>query len=200
MSHPSELWTWEQCGEKIKTLPGRNGYPDGPVISFLGFNLDTETGKIMDSLNGSIIEPDSLAYSGASHTIFYVLSAYSDADDIMPTGKPISSKQFRGQHFVCSGYTGETFALVNTFASNPDRLVKAVEALGGEQVDFPVGDIAVRLPVMPRVPITIVMGLADEEFPAEAWIYFDETIESYLDSEQTYFLVHLMVRRMIESI
>lgn len=198
MSHPSELWTWEQCSEKIKMLPGRNGYRDEPVISFLGFNLDTETGKIVDSLSGDLVEPGSKAYKSTSHTIFYVLSAYSEADDALPTGKPISSKQFRGNHFVCRGYTGETFTIVNNFASDPDRLVKAAEALGGEQVDFPVGDIAVELPVLPRVPITIVMGLADEEFPAEAWIYFDETIESYLDSEQTYFLVHLMVKRLTE--
>jgi len=198
MSHPSELWTWEQCRDKIKTLQGRNGYSDSPVISFMGFNLDTETGKIVDSLSGDIVEPGSLAYRSAYPTIFYVLSAYSDADDTLPTGKPISSKQFRGNHFVCRGYTGETFTLVNTFASNSDRLVKAAEALGGEQVDFPVGDIAVRLPVLPQVPITIVMGLADEEFPAEAWIYFDETIESYLDSEQTYFMIHLLVKRLVE--
>ncbi len=199
MSHPSELWTWEQCSEKIKKLPGRNGYRDEPIISFLGFNLDTETGKIVDSLSGDLVEPGSKAYKSTSHTIFYVLSAYSEADDTLPTGKPISSKQFRGNHFVCRGYTGETFTIVNNFASDPDRLAKAAEALGGEQVDFPVGDIAIELPVLPRVPITIVMGLADEEFPAEAWIYFDETIESYLDSEQTYFLVHLMVKRLTEG-
>jgi uncharacterized protein DUF3786 len=200
MSHPSELWTWENCAEKIQKLPGRNGYPDKPVLSLLGFNIDTETGEIVDTLSGDLVEPGSKAYRSISHTIFYVLSAYSNATDTIPTGKPISSKQFRGKHFVCSGYTGETITLVNNFASNPEKLILATEVLGGETVDFPVGDIAVKLSVLPNVPITIVMSLADEEFPAEAWIYFDETIESYLDSEQTYFMIHLMVKRLIESI
>ena len=200
MSHPSELWTWENCRGKIKTLPGRNGYPDEPVLSLLGFNLDTEAGKIVDALSGDIVEPGSKSYRSVSHTIFYVLSAYSDADDILPSGKPISSKQFRGNHFVCRGYTGETFTLVNNFASKPEKLIHAAEVLGGEQVDFSVGDIAVKVHVLPRAPITIVLSLADEEFPAEAWIYFDETIEHYLDSEQTYFMVHLMVKRLTEAI
>jgi hypothetical protein len=44
------------------------------------------------------------------------------------------------------------------------------------------------------------MSLADEEFPAEARIFFDETLENYLDSEQTYFMTHLMVKRLIEII
>lgn len=119
MSHPSELWTWEKCKDKINTLPGRNGFPDKPEITFLGFSLDTETGQIVDALNGKVVEPGVLSYRSVSHTIFYVLSAYSDAQDTMPTGKPISSKQFRGNHFVCRGYTGETIALVKQFASEP---------------------------------------------------------------------------------
>ena len=47
--------------------------------------------------------------------------------------------------------------------------------------------------------MTLVLSLADEEFPAEAWIYFDETIEFYFDSEQTYFLTHLAIKRLIET-
>lgn len=198
MSHPSELWTWEKCKYKIKTLPGRNGFPDKPEINFLGFSLDTETGKIVDTLSAKVVEPGTRSYRSVTHTIFYVLSAYSDAQDTMPTGKTISSKQFRGNHFVCRGYTGETIALARQFASEPEKLVQAVWGLGGEKTDFQFGDLAVKLNVLPRVPITIVMSLADEEFPAEAKIYFDETIENYLDSEQTYFMTHLMVKRIVE--
>jgi len=199
MSHPSELWTWEQCKSKVRSLPGRNGYADEPVLRMLGYDLDTESGNIVDSLNGEPVEPESITYRSRSHTIFYVLSAYSDALDTEPTGKPITSKQMRGNHFVCRGYTGETVSLVNYFSTDPEALVKAAEILGGEQADFPVGDVAVSIPALPKVPITIALSLADEEFPAEARIYFDETVESYLDSEQTYFLTHLMVSRLIEA-
>ena len=136
MSHPNELWTWENCKDKIKTLPGRNGFPDNPVISFLGFNLDTKTGKILDTFGGETVESNAKSYRSITHTIFYVLSAYSDAQDKLPTGKPISSKQLRGNHFVCRGYTGETITLVNHFASNPEKLVQVVEVFNGEKTDF----------------------------------------------------------------
>ena len=199
MSHPSELWTWAECKSKVRSLPGRNGYPDEPVLRLLGYNLDTETGNIVDSLSGEPVKPGSIAYQSTLHTLFYVLSAYSDAADTEPTGKPITSKQMRGNHFVCRGYTGETVNLVNYFASEPEALVKAAIALGGDQIDFPIGDIAVSIPALPKVPITIVLSLPDEEFPAEARIYFDETIESYLDSEQTYFITHLAVSRLIKT-
>jgi hypothetical protein len=62
-----------------------------------------------------------------------------------------------------------------------------------------VGDVVVEIYVLPRVPLILVLSLADEEFPAKAWIYFDETIESYFDSEQIYFLTHLTVTRLIET-
>ncbi|MCW4011432.1 MAG: DUF3786 domain-containing protein [Candidatus Bathyarchaeota archaeon] len=198
MSHPAELWTWENCKEKIKTLSGRNGYPDNAIIPFLGYILDTRTGTITDTFSGEAVESGSKSYHSVTHTICYVLSAYSEAQDKLPTGKPITSKQLRGNHFVCRGYTGETITLVKHFASNPDKLVQAVEVLGGEKTDFQFGDIAVKVNVLPRVPITIVMSLADEEFPAEARIYFDATLENYLDSEQTYFMTHLMVKRLVE--
>ena len=200
MSHPSELWTWENCSDKMRLLPGRNGFPESSVLSFLGFELDTETGRITDTLSGVEITRGNRTYRSTTHTIFYVLSAYSDAEEAIPSGNKISSKQFRGNRFTRRGYAGETFKLVKNFNSNPDSLVKAAQVLGGEVVDFPVGDIAVELFVLPRVPLTVVLSLADEEFPAESWIYFDETVESYFDSEQTYFLTHLSVKRITEAV
>lgn len=199
MSHPAELWTWEQCVDKMRLLPGKNGFPKSSVLSFLGFELDTETGRIIDTFTGDELTKGNRTYRSITHTIFYVLSAYSDADDVEPAGNKISSRQFRGNQFTRRGYSGEAFNLVRNFGSNPDKLVEAAKALGGGVTDFPVGNIAVELYLLPRVPMIIVLGLADEEFPAEAWIYFDETVESYFDSEQNYFLTHLAVSRLIQS-
>jgi hypothetical protein len=199
MSHPSELWTWENCSDKIRSLPGTNGYPDGDILSILGFELDTKIGEIRDTLSGRPPKVDPRTYRNIAHTIFYVLSSYSTAKDIAPAGKHISSKQFRGTKFTDRNYTGETMSLIRHFEKNPERLVEAARKLGGNQSDFPTGDIAVELYALPRVPITVVMSLADEEFETEAWLYFDETVESYFDSEQTYFLTHLVVSRLIEA-
>jgi hypothetical protein len=199
MSHPDELWTWEKCSDKIRSLPSRNGYPVGDVLSILGFELNLNTGEIKDTLSGKPPKLDPRTYRNAAHTIFYLLSAYSEAQDIQPTGKHISSRQFRGTRFTDRSYSGETMSLIRHFEKDPERLVGAARKLGGNEVNFPTGDIAVELYALPRVPITVVMKLADEEFETEAWLYFDETLESFFDSEQTYFLSHLMVSRLIEA-
>ena len=200
MSHPAKLWTWEKCADKMRLLPGKNGFPESSVLSFLGFELDTETGSIIDTFTGDEITRGNRTYRSITHTIFYVLSAYSDADEVEPTGNKVSSRQFRGNQFTRRGYSGETYNLVKNFGSNPEKLVDAAKVLGGNVTDFPVGDLAVELSLLPRVQMTIVFSLADEEFPAEARIYFDETIESYFDSEQTYFLTHLVISRIIHAI
>ncbi|MHA1581366.1 MAG: hypothetical protein ACTSYM_02495 [Candidatus Baldrarchaeia archaeon] len=34
-----ELWNWEKCKEKIRSLKGRFGFLDMPVLKFLGYTL-----------------------------------------------------------------------------------------------------------------------------------------------------------------
>jgi hypothetical protein len=198
MPHPSELWTWDSCFSKIRSLSGRNGFPKSRVLSFLGYEVDIETGKIIDIVSGNELISKDRTYSNTSQTIFYVLSAYSDANEVKPSGKRISSKQFRGNQFTRRGFAGETNKLIHSFKSIPHKLVKSVQVFGGHQVNFPVGEIAVELKLLPMVPMLIVLSLPNEEFPAGAWIYFDETIESYFDSEQVYFLTRLAIKRLIE--
>jgi hypothetical protein len=66
-------------------------------------------------------------------------------------------------------------------------------------VDFPYGDVAVSLDLLPFIPLTIVLTVDDGEFPADSRLFYDETVENYLDSEQTYFLTSLTVLRIIQS-
>ncbi|MCJ7731845.1 DUF3786 domain-containing protein [Candidatus Bathyarchaeota archaeon] len=199
MSHPAELWTWDNCSDKIRSLPGRNGLPEIGVLKILGYELDAGTGAIQDSLSGKPPQMDPRTYRNVSNTLFYILSAYSTANNTPASGKHISSKQFRGTKFTERSYTGEIMSLVRHFESNTDRLIDAAKILGGGAVNFPTGDVAIELHVLPMVPVTVVMKNADEEFSTEAWIYFDESIESYFDAEQTYFLAHLTVSRLIEA-
>jgi hypothetical protein len=196
---PQELWTWDVCKEKIQELSGSHGFPDERSINFLGLTVNTEDGSIFDVLNEKKVNTEERSGRFLANTVFYVLSAYSDSKNRNPIGNLITSKQFRGVGFTERGNEGERFRIIREFGEEPEKLLQAVEPLGGTQIDFPYGDIVIRVNALPQIPITIALTGWDEEFPADAVIFYDESIKKILDSEQTYFLTHLTISRIIEA-
>lgn len=197
-TNPLELWTWRNCKEAVKSLPGHLGFPTGDKLEFLGFELDTINGSIRDTLTGDPVDMAQRAGRRAANTIFYVLSAYSESQEKKPTGKLISSKQFRGTRFTKRDTMGERYRIIKSF-KEPANLETAANVLGGSKIEFPYGDIAVSLNILPYIPLTIILTIDDGEFPADSRLFYDETVENYLDSEQTYFLTSLTVSRLIDS-
>ncbi|MBC8463146.1 DUF3786 domain-containing protein [Candidatus Bathyarchaeota archaeon] len=197
-TNPLELWTWRYCKESVKSLPGRLGFPVEDQLELLGFKLDLKTGSIRDTLIGEPVDMARRAGRSAANTIFYVLSAYTDSQEKRPTGKLISSKQFRGTMFTKRDTMGERYRIIENF-KDPAKLETAAKALGGSKTDFSYGDVAVSLNLLPFIPLTIVLTVDDGEFPADARLFYDETVENYLDSEQTYFLTSLTMSRLIQS-
>jgi hypothetical protein len=195
-SYPPELWTWKNCQEAVKSLPGRLGFSSGDQLDVLGYTLDLTNGSILDTLTGELLDVSKRGNRLVSNTIFYVLSAYADSEEKLLTGKLISSKQFRGAKFTGRDTMGERYRIIRYF-TNITLLEKGVVSLGGSRIEFPYGDIAVSLKLLPYIPLTIILNLDDEEFPAETRLFYDETVENYLDSEQTYFLTSLAVSRII---
>jgi hypothetical protein len=199
MSHPYEIWTWEKCSSNIQSLVGRNGFSNTPVIKFLGFEIDTRNGILLDALTEKVIDTSERSGRSVSNTIFYLLSAYSKAENIEPTGKLISSKQFRGAMFIRRDLMSERTIIIREFRKENEKLVATAKTLSGNQIAFPYGDVTIQLDVLPRIPIIIVLSNGDGELPPDARILYDITIEKYFDSEQTYFLTHLTVTRLIQS-
>lgn len=181
---------------EVKSLSGRLGFPEGNKIEFLGYEVDLANGLILDQLTSKPIDDTQRNERLALNTIFYALSAYSNSQEKKPTGKLISSRQFRGAQFTRRDVMGERSKIASHFAS-PSSLEMAAKTLGGSSIDFPYGDIAVMLNLLPYIPLTIVMTAGDDEFPADVRLFYDETVENYLDSEQTYFITSLAVSRLI---
>ncbi len=50
----------------------------------------------------------------------------------------------------------------------------------------------------PFIILAIGLTVDDGEFPVDARLFYDETVENCLDSEQTYFLTSLSVSRVIQ--
>jgi len=69
---------------------------------------------------------------------------------------------------------------LNRFGAEPESMVTVAGKLGGRRTDY--GDAAVIFDAFPRVPVTFVLWRADEEFPAQGSILFDDSVSDYLSS------------------
>ena len=70
---------------------------------------------------------------------------------------------------------------VRLYQKDKETLAERLRLLGGASAPF--GDFAVRLNVLPRIPVVFLVWRGDDEFPAQGNILFDASIEHYLSGE-----------------
>ena len=85
--------------------------------------------------------------------------------------------------------------LAQTFGGEPQGLLECGYQLGAVPDEF--GDASITLKPLPRVPITLVIWGEDDELPPQANILFDESIVSYLPTEDIAVLSSMIVYRLI---
>ena len=78
--------------------------------------------------------------------------------------------------------------------------MEASELLRGGGSPLGIGDHSVLIHPLPLIPCTIAVTVEDDEFPAEAGVYFDGSIGSYFDMEQVNFLTILTVERLVDAL
>lgn len=83
---------------------------------------------------------------------------------------------------------------VSIFGSNPGALVAAAQKLGGWKTDL--GDVAVTVPVLPKIPVTFVLWEGDDEFPASGNVLFDASAPAHLHTEDYALLPGLAIGEM----
>lgn len=71
--------------------------------------------------------------------------------------------------------------LVAIFGERNKKLVEAALLLGGWKED--IGDVAVTVPVLPKIPVTFVLWEGDDEFPPSGNVLFDASAPSHLHTE-----------------
>jgi hypothetical protein len=192
------LWNWTKCKKTINRLPGRLGFQKLEYIEFLELKLDLHNGDIYDLLSDAIIDDHDIQSKHLIKSIYYLLSGYSKAKKIKITDDLITFKQIRGNRFVNRG-KGAKERLIREFSKKPRKLILSAEKLGGNQIDFPYGDVKISLKPLPLIPLTIVLYAGDQEFPGDARIFYDASIKDVFDAEQTNFITHLTISRLITA-
>ncbi|MCW4051018.1 MAG: DUF3786 domain-containing protein [Candidatus Bathyarchaeota archaeon] len=197
---PSDHWNWAKCRDKIRSLRGRLGFQDDEYLDFLGLRVNLDTGEISDVLKDELITGDDLHVKFTTQTVYYILSGFSDSDHTEPSGELITTKQLRGTKFGDLSNSGTRERLLRYFGENTDTLRRCTELLGGMKIEFPYGDLAVKINALPLIPITLVITEGDNEFPGDARVFYDRTIESFLDVERINFITILTVTRLRDAI
>lgn len=184
-----DLWTWKNCKETMRALPGRLGFPKGNVLRFLDLEINLEDGSITDTTLGQPFDPK-IEY------IFFLLNQYAKAKEVSLTGELISYKQISGGRVYAAVFDGRVVKpIVKRLTSNLDHFSKAATKLGGTRAD--VGDLAYTIFGLPRVPYTYVVWEANEEFPARVSVFLDGSAGSYLDAEAHAHLASLTTIRLL---
>jgi hypothetical protein len=147
--------------------------PDGPVLTAAGEPVD-------------------------EHLAILLLLYLTEAGGQPLAGRWIAFEQISGGAGYIGSFRGRVLGpLLATFGQRPERLLDAASELDGTPLAM--GDVAVSLAALPRVPIAFVLWRGDDEFAPSASIVFDASVEGYLDAEAVTVLAELAAHRMIEA-
>ncbi len=100
----------------------------------------------------------------------------TSAKDIPATGRLIRPVDVKGgQRFFTGTHVLPLDRVEQKFGKDKMGFIERGLRFGAEIVHY--GDAAVRLFPLPRVPVTVILWLEDEEFPARANLLFDATVD-----------------------
>jgi len=112
------------------------------------------------------------------------------------TGKWVSYREIPGASFYYSAFVRRAIDPLKTvFGNHAERFLAIAEILGGRKIDS--GDAGCEFRPLPRVPLRLILWAADEEFPPEANMVFDENIKEILSAEDIAWLAGMLVYRLI---
>lgn len=99
---------------------------------------------------------------------------------------------FRGSHKLPIG------KLETVLGRAPEALIGLTEVLTAKTCTF--GDASIEVFVLPRIPVTLIIWSADEEFPARASILFDRSAIDQMPLDALYALAKFTVNRVVKLV
>jgi hypothetical protein len=127
-----------------------------------------------------------------------ILAYLINSRDLPIAGKLTPPERLPGGQFFFRGpHELPTDKLKQVFGESPESLYEVADEFGAKRRDF--GDASIELYVLPRVPMTVVLWRADEEFAARASILFDETAADQLPLDALWMAAHLAVKALAEA-
>ncbi len=162
------------CDVERRSLSKYNPQTQSYRLRILNRDYDISPAKKSVRLAESILEQFPSFYVQLV-TVNYLIGA----KDLPLTGKWMAVTQFpSGPLFFRGSHKMPSDALEKAFSHNEDDFSSLSLAYGGTKVDG--GDCAFEFPFFPRLPVRLLLWLADEEFPARMVFLFDRTADQHL--------------------
>ena len=121
------------------------------------------------------------------------------AQRLEPAREWIAYRDLPGARYHDSAFRAEVeLPLAEALQESPEAISAWVGEKGLERSEH--GGISFVWHALPRVPLLFVLNPADEEFPAEARVFYDATAPSHLPTEDLETLAELAARRLIETL
>jgi hypothetical protein len=129
---------------------------------------------------------------------FLIVHYLCGAKDIPLANEHISFRELYGGDVYYAAFKSRAIDFIRrAFESRPEELVEKGVEMGGEKADL--GDFSVTIPVLPRIPITVVMWLGDDEVPTSANVLFDKTAGEHLHTEDIAAVSEDLARRLSQE-
>jgi len=120
-----------------------------------------------------------------------ILWYMTSAKDIPASGRLIRPLDVKGgQRFFSGTHVLPLDSIEQRFGQDKTGFIERGLKFGAEIA--PYGDVAVRLYPLPRVPVTIILWVQDEEYPARAGLFFDSTVDFQLSLSDIVWSVAMM--------
>ena len=123
-----------------------------------------------------------------------LLQYLSNASGLPPRDQWLSFLDLRGGPLHWLPFQREALnPLARHYGEQPELFLELGERYGGKRVDE--ADVALFIPVLPRLPLTFMLWEGDDEFPSRSMILFDSVAESYLSTAALYVMaIQAMIR------
>jgi len=113
------------------------------------------------------------------------------------TGEWISFAEIAGGAFYQPVFAQRCqSALAKFLGQDPEEIRSFAGEWQGEKLSL--GDVGIRVPVLPRLPLGLVLWRGDAEFPAEGKVLFDSSVSRYLPVEDIVVLAETVVWKLIK--
>lgn len=121
------------------------------------------------------------------------------AKDLPLIGKWTAEKQFpSGSLFFRGPHKITTHRLEKVFGHNQDAFTSRSLSFGGRKVDG--GDCAFEFSFFPRLPVRLILWLADEEFPARMIFLFDRSANQHFKLDGLWAVGKALTNQLLQNI